>query len=49
MKKPKPRAKRAAELEFEWRFTGKRIKEARKALESGDLDMAREKAARALF
>ena len=40
---------RAAELEFEWRFTGKRIKEARKALESGNLDMAREKAERAMF
>lgn len=41
--------KRAAELEFEWRFTGKRIKEAQAALDSGDLQTARTKAERALF
>lgn len=40
---------RAAELEYEWRFTAKRIKEARAALESGDLETARTKAERALF
>ena len=39
----------AAELEYEWRFTGKRIKEAKAALEAGDLETAREKAERALF
>ena len=41
--------RQAAELEYEWRFTGKRIKEAKAALESGDLETAREKAERALF
>ena len=41
--------KRAAEAEFEWRFTGKHIKDARKALESGDLETAHKKAERALF
>ena len=40
---------RAAELEYEWRFTAKRIKEAQTALESGDLETARAKAERALF
>ena len=40
---------RAAELEFEWRFTAKRVKEARKALEDGELATARQKAERALF
>ena len=41
--------KLAAEAEFEWRFTGKHIKDARTALESGDLETARKKAERALF
>ena len=40
---------RAAELEYEWRFTGKRVKEAQTALAAGDLQTAREKAERALF
>ena len=40
---------RAAALEYEWRFTAKRIKEAKAALDSGDLETARTKAERALF
>lgn len=40
---------RAAELEYEWRFTGKHIKEAREALAANDLTTARAKAERALF
>ena len=40
---------RAAELEYEWRFTGKRIKEAKTALKNGDLQTALAKAERAKF
>lgn len=40
---------RAAELEYEWRFTAKRIEEAKKALADGDLETANAKAGRALF
>ena len=39
---------RAAALEYEWRFTAKRIKEAKAALDSGDLETARTKAERAI-
>jgi len=40
---------KASELEYEWRFTAKHIKEAKEHLEKGELDDAMRLAERALF